>query len=457
MNRTRPHGARHPPPRTARTTTLAAAALAAAALAPVLAGAALAPALAGPASALSARAPALPGQCAGQTVKAVRTTPWAQSLLDPGGVWAFTRGAGQLVAVVDTGVSATAPALAGAVLPGRNMVTGGPANTDCLGEGTFAAGIIAARQVGGAFTGLAPGARILPVDVVAASGLVAPSAVAAGIRFAVDSGASVVDVSLSVQPGPTAALSAAVRYAEARNVVVVAPVATVTNGSLTGSVNTVTYPAAYPGVIAVSAVGQGGSPMSTGRPGVRVDLAAPGDGVVSTGPRGGGDLTGGGSGVATAFVAAAAALLRSYYPQLTALEVSHRLEVTADRPGTAVPDPQVGYGIVDPYAAVTAVLPEESGARAPAPDVASPRLPPRRVPDTWPLTGALIVLGVSAALVTAVGFAAAVAPHGHRRRWRASAWPLTPRPGHAEPASRGESAREDGGRREISERGENAA
>jgi membrane-anchored mycosin MYCP len=281
--------------------------------------------------------------------------------------------------------------------------------------------------------------------------------VAAGIRFAVDAGASVVDVSLSVQPRPTPALRAAVRYAEARNVVVVAPVAIATGGSVTGSANVVTYPAAYPGVIAVSAVKQDRSPMSTGTPGVRVDLAAPGARVVSIGPRGGGDLTGGGTAVAASFVAAAAALVRSYYPQLTARQVSHRLEVTADRPGTSVPDPQVGYGMADPYAAVTAVLPEEWGARAAAPDVTILRLPPRRVPDTWQLTAALLVLGVSVALVTVVVFAVRLAARGHRRRWRPSEWPVISAPAAAAHRSSGEAVREDGALRGVPGRGENAA
>jgi membrane-anchored mycosin MYCP len=67
--------------------------------------------------------------------------------------------------------------------------------------------------------------------------------------------------------------------------------------------------------------------------------------------------------------------------------------VTADQPGTAWPDPQVGYGIVDPYTAVTTVLPEESGGRAPAiPPAKKLHLAPQPVPDTWPLTGVVVLL-----------------------------------------------------------------
>ena len=154
---------------------------------------------------------------------------------------------------------------------------------------------------------------------------------------------------------------------------VVAPVGTATGTTAT---NVVSYPAAYPGVIAVSAVDASGTPAAAGKRGVRVDLAAPGAGLISVGPRGRGDISGDGAALATAFVAGTAALVRSYYPQLSAAAVVHRLEVTADRPGVTLPDPQVGYGTVDPYTAVTTVLPEESGGLPPK--VPAPR--PIRLP-----------------------------------------------------------------------------
>jgi hypothetical protein len=136
-------------------------------------------------------------------------------------------GGGLSLSLVDSGVSAAAPALFGAVLPGRDMLTGGAGNSDCLGHGTFAAGIIAARPAAGSgFEGLAPQARILPVDVVSPSQAesgnptTSSSAVAAGIRYAVGKGATVIDVSTAITPGPSAALHSAVNYALSRNVVV---------------------------------------------------------------------------------------------------------------------------------------------------------------------------------------------------------------------------------------------
>jgi membrane-anchored mycosin MYCP len=381
----------------------------------------------GPAGSQAPIGPA--SQCIGHSGAASKTIAWTQQLLEPSRLWSMTTGAGQTVAVLDSGVSATAPALAGAVLPGRNMLNGRPADTDCLGHGTFVAGSIAGRPVPGtSFTGMAPGATILPVDVVGTSsqtvtaGTVTAADLAAGIRYAVSAGASIIDVSAATTPGPSAALLAAVRLAAARNVVVIAPASgTPDSSSQTGQAG---YPAAYPGVLAVSAVDSSDAPVASSGSQAQPDLAAPGVAVPGIGPSGLGQLTATGSAIATAFVAGTAALVRSYYPSLSAGQVVHRLEATADTFGTAVPSPQAGYGVVDPYTAVTMMLPEESGGRAPVLRRARPmRLPPIVAPDPWPVTAALIVCGaVLAGLVLAVA-ATHTVPHGRRRRWRPAPGP----------------------------------
>jgi membrane-anchored mycosin MYCP len=361
--------------------------------------------------------------CAGPSSRVFHGTPWAQAYLDASEVRSFTTGAGQVIAVVDTGVSASAPALAGAVLPGASMVGSGAGDTDCLGEGTFVAGLIAAGPIPGAgLAGLAPGARILPVAVTSASGIASSQAVAAGIGFAARHGASVIDVSLATPPGPSAALQAAVAYAQSRNVVVVAGIPS--TQALTGSAaDTVGYPAAYPGVVAVSAVNQASSPVSTAAPGVRVDLAAPGTNLVSVAPAGHGNITASGAGLASGLVAATAALVRSYYPRLSATQVIQRLEATADGPGTGVPDPQVGYGILDPYAALTDLLPQEWGVRAPPLQAApAPRLPTRPARSSWPLVAAVAVAATSVVLVAGLAAAVHVVRHGRSRRCCSSAW-----------------------------------
>jgi len=398
------------------------AAAAAACAAPLVLAPGLAMAAAGQPtrSATSLRA-ALPSQCLGSSSQRDQGVPWAQQRLAADRAWGVATGAGQVVAVVDSGVSGTAPALSGAVLPGRDVLTRRAGDSDCVGHGTFAAGLIAARpQPGTGLEGIAPQAQILPVDVVdpaqaeSLQPVTSSTAVAAGIRFAVGQGATVVDVSTAATPGPSAALRAAVAYAAARNVVVVAPVS-VSSG--TTPANTASYPADYPGVIAVSAVDSSGAPVAAARHGVRVDLAAPGVNLTSIGPNGQGQLTGSGSSLATAFVAGTAALVRSFYPRLSAAQVVHRLEATADQPGTSLPDPQVGYGIVDPYTAVTTVLPEESGGTVPTPSPA--RIPHVRLqtPDTWPVTAALIVCGVVVIVVVAGAGMAHIIRHGQHRGW----------------------------------------
>ncbi|HUD37602.1 MAG TPA: type VII secretion-associated serine protease mycosin [Streptosporangiaceae bacterium] len=418
--------------------TLVAAALSAAAASAVLA--APAAAMAAPAtvsarhhhgSSGSPRGDQPSSQCLAASNRRYRAVPWAQRQLAAARVWSLTQGAGQLVAVVDSGVSGTAAGLAGAVLPGRDILTGGSGDSDCLGHGTFTAGLIAARPTPGTgLVGVAPQARILPVDVVnpaedeSSDPVTSSSAVAAGISYAVKAGASVIDVSTAATPGPSLALSQAIAYAEARNVVVVAPVST-SDG--TNPANVVSYPAAYPGVIAVAAVDSSGAPLNAAGRNARVDLAAPGDGLTSIGPRGPGDISGNGAALATAFVAGTAALVRSYYPNLSAAQVGQRLELTADQPGTALPNPEVGYGIVDPYTALTTVLPQESGGQAPAvPPAPAIHLPPQVPPDTWPLTAALIVCGLVLGGLLTGGIVVHITRHGRRNGWRSSFSPRSP-------------------------------
>jgi len=341
--------------------------------------------------------------------------PWAQRQLDPGRVWPLTRGTGVTVAVIDSGVDARNPALAGAVEPGADVVQPGqPADYDCIGHGTVVAGIIAARpRPGSAFQGIAPGAEILPVrqtqsDQQEAGGV---RFLAQAINYAVSRGAEVINISITATSS-TPALAAAVRNALDHDVVVVA--AAGNDGTDLNAPKS--YPAAFPGVLAVGAVGQDGQPLDFSAAGASV--VAPGAEIVGPEAGGTGLVTGQGTSFATAFVSGVVALVRAYRPDLTAAQVVHRIEATADHPPGPLPDPRLGWGEIDPYAAVTAVLAPPSQPSSPA---ARLPLPPRPGPAPGQLP-AVLTAAAALAVAAAVLGVALVVPAGRRRRWRPGPW-----------------------------------
>jgi membrane-anchored mycosin MYCP len=394
--------------------------LAAAALGTVLAGGvAGAPPTAAAAPADAAR---LASQCARAATTADPGVPWAQRRLGSDRAWVLTRGGSTLVAVVDTGVSAAAGALAGAVAPGVDVVSGGRADTDCSGHGTFVAGLLAARPAAGrGLAGVAPAARLLPIRVTDNPDEVDPNRLAAGIRAAVDGSARVVAVPVST-PTASPALRQAVAYAVRRDVLVVAAAETppgVTGGAAgpAAAADPPAYPGMLPGVVAVASIGSDGRPGTDVSVATRPALAAPGRELTSISTTGPGTIAADGRGLAVAFVAGAAALVRSYRPGLTAEQVRHRLQATADHPSGVLPDPLLGFGVVDPAAAVMTALPEESGDPVPAADPRPLRVPVMVPPDTAPARVALAASAILAAAVALGAVIAATLTRGHRRRW----------------------------------------
>jgi membrane-anchored mycosin MYCP len=337
--------------------------------------------------------------------------PWAQQRLDPSRVWPLTTGAGVTVAVIDSGVDAAYPALTGAVEQGADMVQQGqPANYDCVGHGTLVAGIIAARpQPGTGFIGIAPGTRILPVRQTESDQQEPNGAdiLAQAINYAVSRGAQVINISITTS-GTNQALAEAVRHALDHDVVIVAAAGNDGASPYTAK----QYPAGYPGVLAVGAVGQDGQPLSFSSPGALV--VAPGTDIVGPDAAGTGLVAGEGTSFATAFVSGVAALVRSYLPGLTAAQVVDRIEATADHPAGKLPGALLGWGEVDPYAAVTAVLPGETPA---TPGPARLPLPPRSRPAPSQLPAELTA-AVSLTVIAVVLAAAAVLPAARRRGWR---------------------------------------
>ncbi|RFS45567.1 S8 family serine peptidase [Micromonospora craniellae] len=341
--------------------------------------------------------------------------PWPQERLAAERAWSYHRGDGVVVAVLDTGVSRAAPALAGRVLPGRDVRSGGRADSDCAGHGTFVAGLIAASQRRGTgFAGVAPGVRILPIRVADRFDDVHPDLLASGVEAAITGGASIIVVVPSA-PFGSPALSRAVEQAERRNRLLIA-------GSSTHRAEGVAHPAALAGVLSVAAIGRNGAGLSAPVQGAGrlPDLAAPGADVVSIAPLGVGHLTASARCLATGFVAGTAALVRGYHPGLDAAQVRARLVATAD-PAPPSARPSLGAGVVNPLAAVTSVAPvrpdpvgtDTAGRRLPELEPALPGTVPQR-PDGMAVSVGVAVAAVAGAVATGVAMTAVGA--ARRRR-----------------------------------------
>ncbi|GEB59444.1 type VII secretion-associated serine protease mycosin [Streptomyces gardneri] len=311
---------------------------------------------------LAASFSVLPATTAPAHADTIRARQWGLEAMHTTEAWRTTKGKGIKVAVLDTGVDADHPDLSGSVLPGRDLIGFGASEGDraWARHGTAMAGIIAGHGHGpgdeSGVLGIAPDVEILPVRVILESSDKARdkarktrgTALAEGIRWAADHGADVINLSLgddSKSAHPDAGEDAAVQYALAKGVSVVASAG---NGGEKG--DHISYPAAYPGVIAVDRYGTRAS-FSTSR--WYATVSAPGVDIVIADP----DrryYEGWGTSAAAAFVSGAVALVRSAHPDLTPAQIKQLLVDTArNRPKGGRSDAK-GYGTVDPAAAIEA-------------------------------------------------------------------------------------------------------
>lgn len=380
-------------------------------------------------SRLPAAAPAAPARATVQReVCAVPTlepgvAPTQLDGLDLSAVWALTRGAGQRVAVIDTGVAPhrRLPGLVG----GGDYVFSGDGAQDCDGHGTLVAGIIGAAPDPAAdrFSGLAPSATVIGIRQSSArfgtagtagdTGVGDVDTLAKAVRTAADLGASVINISaVACRPVGSGlddrALGAALAYAvETKNAVVVAAAGNSDDGCDAGK-PLIVSPAWYDEyVLTVGSVDAHGAPSAFTLAGPWVDVAAPGEAVLSLSTVGDAMAnTLGGSGVrgtsfAAPVVSGLAALIRSRFPDWTPRQVMDRIKTTAHHPPGGRDD-VVGAGVIDPLAAVSfdaAQPPDSPPAVAGTPPDPSPPAPP--IPPTvasgglrTAITGTAVLLAV---------------------------------------------------------------
>jgi membrane-anchored mycosin MYCP len=368
-----------------------------------------------------------------------KAEPYEDQLYDPERLATLATGAGIRVAVIDSGVDATHPQLRGHVLAGRDVLHGdATGRQDCVGHGTAVAGIIAAQpQRGVGMQGLAPGVQIVPVRVSEQERIDgktqgdagSPAKFAQAIEWAADPAggrAQVINLSL-VMIVDDPAVRGAVADAIDRGVTVVAAA-----GNDAAQGNPRPYPASYPGVIGVGAVGPDGQRSSFSQHGDYVDLAAAGD-QLTVAARTAGQTTGQGTSYAAPFVAATAALILQRFGPQSPAQVARRLAATADpAPGGGRSD-EYGYGLLNPYRALTETLgPEKPPAAAPmvvhTEDPAAVALQERRARAE---RMSMVAAAVGGGVVALVGMTAIVLRRGRRRGWR--------------PASPDESDRDDSG------------
>lgn len=317
------------------------------------------------------------GECTFPMKKQVEERPWSLQRLLLDELWAQTRGRSKdgksvRVAVIDSGVDRVNPQLSDAldVRAGRDFLdAGGDGTADTVGHGTKVAGLIAARpKPGTGFVGLAPEATIIPIRQNDGQGGDAGT-LSEAIAHAVAQGAQVINISQDTEAPmpPDSRLGRAVKEAVDADVVVIASAG---NDGLTGEKRP-TYPAAFPGVLAVGSSDRNNERAAFSQPGAFVGIAAPGVDMVSTVP-GFGQCVDHGTSFSAPYVAGVAALLRAKHPQWTAQEVIWQLQNTAERSVNGHDD-YVGWGVVDPVRALTRSAAGAEPPEAPVPDPGPPR------------------------------------------------------------------------------------
>jgi type VII secretion-associated serine protease mycosin len=375
------------------------------------------------------------GECTFPMKKQIEGIPWSlqRVLLDE--LWQDTKGKGVRVAVIDTGVDDVNPQLKTAVDakagkdylkpdkenpgPGDEMRGKTDGTVDEVGHGTKVAGIIAARpRSGTGFVGLAPEATIIPIRQNDEKNSGKSDTMALAIDHAVAQKAHVINISQDTTQrlDTNSAMGRAVARALEKDIVVVASAG---NDGMDGKLKN-TYPAAFPGVLAVASSDRNNERAVFSQSGTFVGVAAPGVDMVSTVP-GGGQCVDNGTSFSAPYVSGVAALLRAKHPKWSAAQIVARIEQTAVRSINGR-DNHVGWGVVDPVKALAdgpepqpEVPTEDPGPpKPPAPEAAHLAL--AETPQERTERLATYALGIGGVLVAVVAGTAVVIRDSRRRQ-----------------------------------------
>jgi len=278
--------------------------------------------------------------------------------------WAQSQGAGIKVAVIDTGIDASHPALEGAVAGGTDVSgLGTPDGLTLVGQnsyhGTMVASLIAGRGNPGdesaGVLGTAPKAQLLSVSMAfGVEGVDTDSQIAEAIIWAVDNGARVINLSLTRNSVSwPKSWDEAFLYAFENDVVIVAAV-----GNRLDGTEQVSAPATIPGVIAVAGVDMDANASElSSTSGFTIGVTAPSEDLVAAYPGGEYRIWSGTSGAAP-IVSGMVALIRSLYPEMDAANVVNRVIQSATKDGFENYSSAYGYGLIDAEAALRIELPE---------------------------------------------------------------------------------------------------
>jgi len=296
---------------------------------------------------------------------------WVLNAIGAPAAWQVTKGQGVTVAVIDSGVNPNVSDLTGSVITGPDLTgVGTPESNPNWGmHGTWMASLIAGHGHAGGGSGImgvAPMARVLSIRVITNSGDPGyaryerqPQArhqreLATAIKYAVSHGVGVISMSLG-DGVPSLPVRLALQEALNHNVVILASSGNSGNapGARAQGHAPLSFPADYPGVLSVAAVGQGGAPAGFSSDNLSVQIAAPGVQVPAQGQDGGYWLVSGTS-PACALAAGVAALIRSAYPALPPDLVREAITTTTSNRPRGGYDDEVGFGTVDAAAALAA-------------------------------------------------------------------------------------------------------